>query len=235
MRLNELSFEKYGCYSERTITIPENAGLTVVYGLNEAGKSTCLEAIGDFLFGIPKSSPRGDTYGYPSMRIGAVMRLANGEVLSASPAQGLREDADRWERGGARRLCCWRRRSSDAINRDRFGTLFGLNHETLRSGGDDLLDANGDIGRLIVEAGGGLRAMVLRLEAIDKEADDLFAKTRSQSRRFYEALSRLRDRGEGGAGALAVARHLRGSASRRLRARRTPPMRCAPNATLSGL
>ena len=77
-----------------------------------------------------------------------------------------------------------------AINRDRFETLFGLNHETLRSGGDDLLDANGDIGRLIVEAGGGLRAMVLRLAAIDREANDLFAKTRSQSRTFYEALTR---------------------------------------------
>ena len=88
MRLNELSLEKYGCYSERTIAIPEDAGLTVLYGLNEAGKSTCLEAIGDFLFGIPKSSPRGDTYGYPGMRIGAVMRLANGEVLPLRRRKG---------------------------------------------------------------------------------------------------------------------------------------------------
>jgi uncharacterized protein YhaN len=75
MRLTELSLEKYGCYSERVIGIPDGAGLTVVYGLNEAGKSTYLEAIGDFLFGIPKSSLRGDTFGYPSMKIGAVMRL----------------------------------------------------------------------------------------------------------------------------------------------------------------
>ena len=76
-----------------------------------------------------------------------------------------------------------------AITRERFRTLFGLNHETLRSGGKDLLDADGDIGRLIVEAGGGLRAMVRRLEAVDKEADELFARTRSQSRKFYQALS----------------------------------------------
>ena len=32
--------------------------------------------------------------------------------------------------------------------------------------------------------------MVVRLEAVDKEADGLFAKMRSQSRKFYEALSR---------------------------------------------
>jgi len=188
MRLNELSFEKYGCYSERTITIPENAGLTVVYGLNEAGKSTCLEAIGDFLFGIPKSSPRGDTYGYPSMRIGAVMRLANGEILALRRRKGYGKTLIDGK-GVVLDDSLLVSTVLGAINRDRFGTLFGLNHETLRSGGDDLLDANGDIGRLIVEAGGGLRAMVLRLEAIDKEANELFAKTRSQSRRFYEALT----------------------------------------------
>ncbi len=32
MRLTELSLEKYGCYSERVIGIPDGAGLTVVYG-----------------------------------------------------------------------------------------------------------------------------------------------------------------------------------------------------------
>ena len=88
MRLTELSLEKYGCYLERTIAIPDDAGLTVIYGPNEAGKSTCLEAIGDFLFGIPKSSPRGETYGYPGMRIGASMRMAKGEVMRLRRRKG---------------------------------------------------------------------------------------------------------------------------------------------------
>jgi uncharacterized protein YhaN len=188
MRLIELSLEKYGSYLERTVTIPDEASLTVIYGPNEAGKSTYLEAISDFLFGIPKSSPRGETYGYPSMRIGATMRMANGEVLRFHRRKGNAKtliDA----KGAGHDDTLLTSTVLGAITRQRFGTLFGLNHETLRSGGDDLLHADGDIGRLIVEAGGGLRAMVRRLEAIDKEADDLFAKTRSQSRKFYEALS----------------------------------------------
>ena len=56
MRLTELSLEKYGGCASRELAIPETAGLTVVYGANEAGKSTCLEAISDFLFSIPKNS-----------------------------------------------------------------------------------------------------------------------------------------------------------------------------------
>ena len=189
MRLTELSLEKYGCYSERLLTIPEHAGLTVVYGLNEAGKSTCLEAIGDFLFGIPGRSARGETFGYPGMRIGALMRLANGEVMALRRRKGQgRTLVD--AKGAACDDSLLASTALGAINRERFETLFGLNHETLRSGGDDLLDANGDIGRLIVEAGGGLRAMVRRIEEIDDEAGKLFARTRNQSKKFYEALSR---------------------------------------------
>ncbi len=189
MRLTELSLEKYGCYIDRKIEIPNDAGLVVIYGPNEAGKSTCLDAISDFLFGIPHSTLRGETYGYPNMRIGASMRLANGEVLMF-----------RRRKGNARTLIDGNGTGHDdavltstvldAITRNRFENLFGLNHEKLRSGGEDLLKANGAIGQLIVEAGGGLREMVRRLEAIDQEADTLFStKSRSTSRKFYQSLS----------------------------------------------
>jgi uncharacterized protein YhaN len=186
MRLTELSFGKYGCYLERTVTIPEGPGLTVVYGPNEAGKSTCLEAIGDFLFGVPGQTTRGEVYGYPSMRIGAVMRLANGKVLSLRRRKGnTRTLTD--EEGVAVDDSLLNSTVLGAINRDRFQNLFGLNHRTLRSGGNDMLAAGGEIGQLIVDAGGGLRAMVKRIEAVDQEAKDLFTKHASQERKFYQA------------------------------------------------
>jgi AAA15 family ATPase/GTPase len=56
MRLAELTLERYGAFAERSLVIPSTAGLTVIYGPNEAGKSTCLAALSDFLFGIPERS-----------------------------------------------------------------------------------------------------------------------------------------------------------------------------------
>jgi uncharacterized protein YhaN len=186
MRLTELSLEKYGCYSERTVTIPEGPGLTVVYGPNEAGKSTCLEAIGDFLFGVSGQTTRGEVYGYPNMRIGAVMRLANGDVLSLRRRKGnSRTLMD--EKGVAIDDSLLNSTVLGATKRDRFQNLFGLNHRTLRSGGNDMLAAGGEIGQLIVDAGGGLRAMVKRLEAVDQEAKDHFTKHASHERKFYQA------------------------------------------------
>lgn len=183
MRLTELCLERYGCYLKRSLWLPDNAGLIVVYGRNEAGKSTCLSALADFFYGIPKNSVRGSTFGYDGMKIGASMRLSDGRELTF-----LRR------KGNGKTLADMKGQTFDdavlapvlgSIARDRFSNLFGLDHHTLRSGGDRLLSTDGDIGRLIVEAGGGLRALVGRLKKVDGEASQMFGKTK-QSRAFYQ-------------------------------------------------
>lgn len=187
MRLTELSLEKYGGCASREIVIPDTAGLTVVFGVNEAGKSTCLEAISDFLFAIPKNTQRGSLFGYDGMRIGASMLMADGSVLTLKRRKGNGKTLA--DPSGAALDDAVLGTVLGAITRDRFETLFGLNHETLRNGGERLLHADGDIGRLIVEAGGGLRTLVSRLEDIDAEADKLFDTRRSANRIFYQQLS----------------------------------------------
>ena len=191
MRLTELRIENYGGYAARSLTIPESAGLAVIYGPNEAGKSTCLEAISDFLFSIPPNTARGSLYGYEGMRISASMRMADDRLISL-----------RRRKGKGRTLADADGTAFDdtalapvlgAITRDRFGTLFGLNHDTLRAGGERLLQADGDIGRLIVEAGGGLRTLLARLDAIDEEAGRLFDARRSSTRAFYQYLDTFED------------------------------------------
>lgn len=191
MRLTELSIENYGGYAARSLAIPESAGLAVIYGPNEAGKSTCLEAISDFLFSIPPSTPRGGLYGYDGMRISASMRMADDRLISFRRRKGKGRtlaDADgtAFDESALAPVL-------GAITRDRFGTLFGLNHDSLRSGGEQLLQADGDIGRLIVEAGGGLRTLLARLDAIDEEAGRLFDARRSSARAFYQHLDEFED------------------------------------------
>mgnify|MGYP003662544449 CR=1 FL=1 len=186
MQLTELTLERYGAFAERILPIPTNAGLTIIYGPNEAGKSTCLAAISDFLFGIPERTPHASLFGYDGMRVSAELVDADGTALTL-----------RRRRGRVRTLSDAAGTPLDdsilngmlgATTRERFATLFGLNHETLRSGGSSLLAAEGDIGRLIVEAGGGLRSLMTRLDSIDEEADKLFAPRKSSERAFYKSL-----------------------------------------------
>tara|TARA_R110000782_G_scaffold270455_1_gene371310 strand:- start:9423 stop:12908 length:3486 start_codon:yes stop_codon:yes gene_type:complete len=186
MRLAELTLERYGAFAERSLAIPSTAGLTIIYGPNEAGKSTCLAALSDFLFGIPERTPHATLFGYDGMRVGATLVDASGTAMALRRRRGRGRTLT--DAAGAPLEDSILTRLLGATTRERFATLFGLNHETLRSGGSRLLAADGDIGRLIVEAGGGLRSLMARLDAIDAEADKLFAPRRSADRAFYKAL-----------------------------------------------
>jgi uncharacterized protein YhaN len=179
----ELSLERYGVYPRLFVAFA-SPGLNVVYGPNEAGKSTCLAAISDFLFGIPNTSSHGQRFGYDAMRIGATLLLRGGERLMLRRRKGrgrtlLNENAVPTDDSVLSKPL-------GAMTRDRFGTLFGLDHRLLREGGEALLSAEGDIGRLILQAGGGLRAVVERIDELGEEADRLFAPRSSEKRKFYQ-------------------------------------------------
>jgi len=191
MRLTELTLERYGAFADRSLSIPASSGLTIIYGPNEAGKSTCLSAISDFLFGIPERTPHAALFGYDGMRLGATVLDSNGVATALRRRRGRGRTLT--DSAGTPLEDAVLSRLLGATSRGRFTTLFGLNHETLRSGGATLLSADGDIGRLIVEAGGGLRSLMARLDAVDEEASKLFATRRSGDRAFYQALDAFND------------------------------------------
>ena len=186
LRFEAIALENYGAFATRSLELGA-PGLTIVYGPNEAGKSTFLEAIGDFLFGVPHNSPRVALFGGDAMRIGATLTTQDGRRLNLRRRKGRGKTLTD-EAGGA---------VDDSVlgqllgstSRERFESLFGLDHEALREGGEHLLSAQGDIGRLIVEAGGGLRTLMARLDDIDAEAGKLFSNRKSGDRAFYQALN----------------------------------------------
>ena len=182
MRFAALSLERYGNYEK--LSVPFVPGLNVIYGPNAAGKSTCLAAVLDFLFGIPNNTPRRNRYGYDAMRIGATLVLADDTRLELRRRKGRgRTLLDRSGNPVDEGILS---SPLGAVTRERFSTMFGLDHRMLREGGEALLKAEGDIGRLIVEAGGGLRALVEGIGKLKEEADGLFSTRASDKRRFYQ-------------------------------------------------
>ncbi len=183
MRFEELTIEKYGAFGARTLSLQGQQGLAVIYGLNEAGKTTWLSAIGDFLYGVPQNSPHGQTFGNDQIRLGATLMLANGKRLTLRRRKGR----------GATLTGPDGKPVDESVlssvlgptSKERFTTLFGLGHKDLRSGGERLMQADGDIGRLVVEAGGGLRTLLTAIDTLGGDADKLFAPRRAAERAFY--------------------------------------------------
>jgi uncharacterized protein YhaN len=186
MRIKSLRIERYGAFEERSLDFAPTAPLTLIYGPNEAGKSTSLAAVKDFLFGVPERTAKTLLYGAEGLRLTASLRMADGRLLTFRRRKGRGRtltdgDGNPIEETQLARLL-------GGIAKDRFETFFALDHQDLRSGGADLLTAEGEIGRLIIEAGGGLRPLVRRLERLDAEIDGLFSPRRSAERAFYKAL-----------------------------------------------
>ncbi|GBQ60577.1 YhaN family protein [Komagataeibacter swingsii] len=186
MRISEFRIVRYGAIAELDLNFGDGRGLHVIHGPNEAGKSTCLAALSDFLFGIPNQSGAGAVFGNDQIRLDARIRLDDGQAFALNRRKGRKNTLSAPD--GKAVSDSVLSHPLGAMTRERFAALFGLNDETLRSGGAELLKANGDIGRLIVEAGGGLRALVERLEEIDARRNVLFAPRRSGERAFYRAL-----------------------------------------------
>ena len=122
-------------------------------GANESGKTTTLSAIGDLLYGFPGQTPYGFRHDQRALRVGGVLRLADGSALELRRRKGnkntLVDAADQPISDDALL------RALGGVDRKTFETEFGLTAEALREGGAALLDggrrprrdARGELGR----------------------------------------------------------------------------------------
>ena len=88
MRLLELDLIAFGAFEGQTLDLSaEGPVVHVVYGPNEAGKSTALRAITGLLYGIPERTKDAFLHKPPALRIGGKIEHA-GEVLSLVRRKG---------------------------------------------------------------------------------------------------------------------------------------------------
>ena len=75
MRIRKLGLRRYGKFTDAFIDFGERVvgspDLHIVYGPNEAGKSTAMSACTELLYGIAPQSKVNFLHPYPTMRIEA--------------------------------------------------------------------------------------------------------------------------------------------------------------------
>ena len=188
MRIEHLSLLRYGKFTDQHLALPRSGrDFHLIVGANEAGKSTTRSAILDLLFGIEMRTTFGYLHGMPEMRLGA--RLEHGgdalefirtkskkSLLSASGAQ-LPDTALAAFLGGT--------------DRRYFDQMFGLNHERLVAGGNGILSAEGDVGRVLFESAAGINRLGPVREQLVLEAGKLWAPRASRERAYYAAQEEL--------------------------------------------
>ncbi|MBZ9922355.1 AAA family ATPase, partial [Mesorhizobium sp. BR1-1-7] len=177
MRLRRLDLTRYGKFTDRAIDFGERPvsgpDLHIVFGLNEAGKSTALSAYLDLLFGIEERSRYSFLHDYSSMRIGGLLEF-EGETLAVSRTKSRSNSLHNAEGRPLSEIAISAHLAS--LSREAYSSMFSLDDETLEAGGKAILESRGDLGKLLFTASAGLGHASDVLAALETEADGLHRK-----------------------------------------------------------
>jgi len=190
VRFLRLDLLRYGPFTGRSLTLRPGAKLHLIYGPNEAGKSSSLAAVGDLLFGFSKRKEYDFVHEASSLRVGAEIASRSGDTLVFRRRRGkkktlladdeaetaLQEDALAPFIGN--------------LNREVFSRAFGLDSGSLRQGGEAMLESEGEMGAALFAAASGLTDLARVRRQLDSEADAIFSPRPSKDRSFYQALDR---------------------------------------------
>jgi uncharacterized protein YhaN len=183
MRLRRLDLTRYGKFTDYSIDFGDHVAgtpdLHIVYGLNEAGKSTSLAAYLDLLFGIEERTKYGFLHQGKAMEIGACLEF-DGQV----------HEFKRVKQRSNSLLNAQGQPVNEAIlsvplaglTRDAYRMMFSLDDQTLEDGGNAILESKGDLGELLFSASAGLAGISSILEAAIAEADGIFRKRASSTK-----------------------------------------------------
>ncbi len=191
MKITRLMLERYGHLGDVTLDFPPDIGLHVVHGANEAGKSTALTAISDFLFGIPGQTPLGFLYGYDRLRIGAELLADDGtrRTLFRLKRRGasLRDEGDTPFDDGVLAPFL------HGATRERFERMFGLSAQRLREGGEAIVSGGGEVGSALFQAASGLTGVAALLDVLRDDADKTYKPSPRARTEFSQARQRHAD------------------------------------------
>jgi len=172
MRLQRLDLTRYGRFTDHSLTLgpapSDGPDLHIVYGPNEAGKSTLLNAWLDLVYGIEERSRYDFLHPKPAMRVAARIETARGvqEIARIKRRTGSLIDPD-----GAALEEGLLAGALSGVGREAYRAMFSLDDATIESGGAAILASRGELGEMLFAASAGTAALGARLRALAEEAD----------------------------------------------------------------
>ncbi|OED39954.1 hypothetical protein AB833_13130 [Chromatiales bacterium (ex Bugula neritina AB1)] len=182
MRLRKLALERFGHFTDQEFDFGEKGDspdFHIIYGLNEAGKTTTMEAALRLFYGFP---PR-DSYDFKHQRKNLQVsgQLEIDHTLTThftrlSTRNGSLRDQNNTalpETALATHLA--------GLSLDDYRQLLCLDDDTIERGGEEIVKANGDIGRLLFSAAAGVAGLSLALNEVRETADQIWRKRASKT------------------------------------------------------
>lgn len=188
MRVDRLDLTRFGHFSDFTLDFgiaSSEPDLHIIYGPNEAGKSTTLAALVDLLFGMPRSSDFDFLHQYQTMELGARL-TQNGVTREIRRFKNRLTDADRNQLAET---------SIDVhgLSREDFTNRFSFDDNALQEGGESILQSRGDLGAALFSASSGLADIAQRMDAAMAAPDRFHDGSNSRKTELYSLRKELEE------------------------------------------
>ena len=173
MKIAVLEFVAFGCLSNVRFDFGrEGKNFHLIYGDNEAGKTTALRGLTNLFYGIPARTSdvfrhkgrhlriRAELLSSDGRRMVIVRRKGRQKTLFDGDDRPLPESALSEMLGG--------------ISEEAFTTIYRLDHEALVRGGEDLREGRGDLAESLFQAGAGVNGLHKVLNELEEQAEAIF-------------------------------------------------------------
>ncbi len=180
MKIRKLFLKAFGPFTNVALDFSGPANLHLVYGPNEAGKSSALRAMTDLRYGIKPQSKDNFVHEFKDMllagcfedgagrAVGLARRKGNKDpLMSADPQTGAPMAGSPVSPEVLLAL-------TGGLAREQFDTMYGLNSLLLRKGGQMLIQGEGELGAALFEASTGSAGIKQMLQALQADARKYF-------------------------------------------------------------
>ena len=196
MKIRTLFLKAFGPFSDAALDFSGPANLHLIYGANEAGKSSALRAITDLRYGIPMRSKDDFVHEFKNMRVAGCFEDVAGRAVGLSRRKGNNDTLGGADPASGEPLPGGvvspevLLALTGGVAREQFETMYGLNSQHLRKGGQLLIQGEGELGAALFEASTGSAGIKQMLQTLEADAKKYF-NTRSKAPILNDALRQL--------------------------------------------
>ncbi|MBU1003667.1 MAG: AAA family ATPase [Proteobacteria bacterium] len=192
MKLRRLELVAFGPFTGTVLDFGEGDGLHLVCGANEAGKSSSMRALKNFLYGIPHRFSDNFLHENKAIEIRGALDLPGGERLELRRRKALKNDLVDLVSGNPldqTRLTAL----LGGVGEEAFGVMFGFDHHELSAGGGNVLATGGALGQTLFAAASGVVHLRDALARLKDEEEALFTPRGGAGKRVNAQLNQLKE------------------------------------------
>jgi uncharacterized protein YhaN len=189
MWISQLDLLAFGRFTDVRLNL--GPGFHLVYGPNEAGKSTTLRAIRQLLYGFDERTDDNFLHANPQLRIGGVVcsppDLELKVIRRKTRKDSLRGEDDHTIMDSER----WNQLLA-GIEEKTFCQRYGIDYEQLTEGGHQIATGSGDLGEILFATGSGVTDLNAVKSRLIDEAEEIF-KPLGKKQRLNMAITRWQE------------------------------------------